>query len=49
LGEEETRLACGDGSAAIDARLTIPYGVAIDSSGNVDIADTGDHKIRKVG
>jgi trimeric autotransporter adhesin len=38
----------GDTGAAISARLRYPYGVAVDSSGNVYIADTGNHRIRKV-
>jgi len=38
----------GDTGPAISARLRFPYGVAVDSSGNVYIADTGNHRIRKV-
>ena len=38
----------GDGGAATSAQLRYPYGVAVDISGNVYIADYGDHKIRKV-
>jgi len=38
----------GDGSAATSAKLNSPSGVAVDSSGNVYIADTNNNRIRKV-
>ncbi len=38
----------GDGSAATAAQLNAPYGVAVDASGNLYIADTGNNVIRKV-
>jgi uncharacterized protein (TIGR03437 family) len=38
----------GDGSAAAGAQLRGPQGVAVDSSGNVYIADTGNSRVRKV-
>ncbi len=38
----------GDGSAAIKAQLRNPTGVTIDSVGNLYIADSNNHKIRKV-
>ncbi len=38
----------GDGGPAINASLNMPYGVTVDSSGNVYIADTGNHAIRMV-
>jgi uncharacterized protein (TIGR03437 family) len=38
----------GDNSAATHAQLNIPYSVALDSSGNLYIADTVNSRIRKV-
>ena len=38
----------GDGSAATSAQLNLPIGVAVDSSGNVYIADFGNSRVRKV-
>jgi len=38
----------GDGEAATSAKLNYPYGVAVDSAGNVYIADTYNYRIRKV-
>jgi hypothetical protein len=37
---------CGDGGAATSAYLNFPYGVAVDGSGDVLIADTVDDAIR---
>jgi uncharacterized protein (TIGR03437 family) len=38
----------GDNGRATSATLTYPYGVAVDSAGNIYIADTGNNRIRKV-
>ena len=38
----------GDGGAALDARLTYPFSVAVDDAGNLFIADAGNYRIRKV-
>ncbi|PWW01247.1 sugar lactone lactonase YvrE, partial [Paenibacillus cellulosilyticus] len=38
----------GDGGQAVDAKLSSPSGVAVDSAGNIYIADTSNHRIRKV-
>jgi sugar lactone lactonase YvrE len=38
----------GDGGPATDAMLASPVGLAIDSSGNLYIADTGNNRVRKV-
>ena len=38
----------GDGGAATSATLSNPWGVTVDASGNVYIADSENHRIRKV-
>jgi trimeric autotransporter adhesin len=38
----------GDGGPATSARLNEPHGLALDASGNLLIADRGNHRIRKV-
>ena len=39
----------GDGGAATNAELYYPPGVAVDATGNLFIADSGNNRIRKVG
>jgi uncharacterized protein (TIGR03437 family) len=39
----------GDGSAATSASLAAPHGVAVDSTGNLYIADAGGNTLREVG
>jgi sugar lactone lactonase YvrE len=38
----------GDGGPATQARLNVPLGVAVDTEGNLFIADSNNHRIRKV-
>jgi uncharacterized protein (TIGR03437 family) len=38
----------GDGGPATDAQFYFPEGLAVDASGNLYIADPGNHRIRKV-
>jgi sugar lactone lactonase YvrE len=38
----------GDGGAAISAEVNHPYGVAVDATGNIYIADGANHRVRKV-
>jgi uncharacterized protein (TIGR03437 family) len=39
----------GDGGAAATAKLNHPYGIALDTAGNLYIADLGNARVRKVG
>jgi hypothetical protein len=39
----------GDGGLAIDAQLSTPIGVALDATGNLYVADTGNQRVRRVG
>ncbi len=39
---------CGDTGAATSAQLNFPEGVAVDSNGNIYIADTRDNRIREI-
>jgi trimeric autotransporter adhesin len=38
----------GDGGPATSAHLNVPFGVAVDASGNVYIADSGNNVVRKI-
>jgi sugar lactone lactonase YvrE len=39
---------CGDGGSALSAQISSPQALAVDSSSNLFIADTFDHRIREV-
>jgi hypothetical protein len=47
-GPGSTNGTLGDGGPATSATLSIPASIALDPSGNLYIADTGHHRIRKV-
>ncbi len=40
--------ACGDGGSPTSAELNDPFGVTVDTNGNIYIADTNDLRVRKV-
>jgi trimeric autotransporter adhesin len=48
IAGNEKRGYSGDGGKAISAQLDLPCGIAVDSIGNVYIADSQNHCIRKV-
>jgi sugar lactone lactonase YvrE len=52
VGSGETGSCCGgfsgDGGPATSATLNLPRGVTFDAAGNMFIADSGNHRIRKV-
>ena len=45
---ERPKLVFGDGGAPLDAYLSRPYGLAIDSSDNIYIVDTYHHRVRVI-
>src|ERR1035438_6438013 len=38
----------GDGGSALNAQLNLPYGVALDSAGNLYVADLGNERVRRI-
>jgi len=38
----------GDGGPAVEARLNEPYGIAVDRTGNIYVADRHNHSIRRI-
>ena len=47
-GSGAARYFAGENSPALSARFHSPWGVAVDSSGNWYIADTANHRVRRV-
>jgi DNA-binding CsgD family transcriptional regulator/sugar lactone lactonase YvrE len=47
-GSSDTYGYAGDGRLADGAQLSLPYGVAVATNGDVYIADTGNHRVRRV-
>src|ERR1039457_418255 len=38
----------GDGGSAVNAQLNFPYGLALDSAGNLYVADYGNERVRRI-
>jgi len=38
----------GDNGSALNAQMNLPQGVAVDAAGNVYVADTANHEVRKI-
>ena len=47
-GSGTIQIAVGDGGAAINAGMYSPYGLIVDPTGNLYIADAGNHRVRRV-
>lgn len=49
IGGTGERGYSGDGGPALDATFNTPYGVVVDDEGDVFVADTGNHAVRRIG
>ena len=43
-----TRGFTGDWGDAVSARMSLPYGIALDASGDLYVCDSGNRRVRKV-